>query len=320
MDICLIKTTSSGLVYQNVQSFAAIEVPVWAALTANHLRNKGYSVSIVDAAAENLTFEETYKKIEDIGALLTVFVVYGHQPSASSQIMPDTITVHKMLKESSPCMKTLLVGTHPAALPKETLVEVQADFVCTGEGPFTITGIIDILKSKGNDFENVGSLCYKDNDDIVITTPFPLLNLDNDLYSAAWDLLPMDSYRAHNWHCFGDINNRQPYASLCTSLGCPFKCSFCCINAPFGKPGIRYLSPEHVIAEIDILVNKYGVRNIKIPDEMFVLNYKHVMGICDLIIERKYDLNIWAYARVDTVKDKFLEKLKLASVGNRIRK
>ena len=61
-----------------------------------------------------------------------------------------------------------------------------------------------------------------------------------------------------------------------------------------------------------MLVNRYGVRNIKIADEMFVLHPRHVLGICDAIIERGYDLNIWAYARVDTVKDEMLEKLKRA--------
>ena len=45
---------------------------------------------------------------------------------------------------------------------------------------------------------------------------------------------------------------------------------------------------------------------------MFVLNKRHVLGICDLLIERGYDLNIWAYARVDTVQDRFLDKLKRA--------
>jgi radical SAM superfamily enzyme YgiQ (UPF0313 family) len=67
-----------------------------------------------------------------------------------------------------------------------------------------------------------------------------------------------------------------------------------------------------VIKEIDILVNKYGVKNIKFVDEMFVLNRNHVIGICDRIIERGYDLNIWAYARVDTVKGEFLDKLNRA--------
>jgi hypothetical protein len=68
-------------------------------------------------------------------------------------------------------------------------------------------------------------------------------------------------------------------------------------------------SPESVIKEIDFLVERRGVKNIKFVDEMFVLNRNHVLGICDRIIERGHKLNIWAYARVDTVKDEFLDKL-----------
>jgi radical SAM superfamily enzyme YgiQ (UPF0313 family) len=75
---------------------------------------------------------------------------------------------------------------------------------------------------------------------------------------------------------------------------------------------LRTWSPDNVIGQIDRLVTEYGVTNIKIPDEMFVLNRRHVLGICDRIIERGYHLNIWAYARVDTVQDQVLEKLKAA--------
>jgi radical SAM superfamily enzyme YgiQ (UPF0313 family) len=74
----------------------------------------------------------------------------------------------------------------------------------------------------------------------------------------------------------------------------------------------RYWSPEHVVGQIDLLVHRHGVRNIKIADEMFVLNRKHVLGICERLIERKYDLNIWAYARVDTIKDGMLDQLRAA--------
>jgi radical SAM superfamily enzyme YgiQ (UPF0313 family) len=138
----------------------------------------------------------------------------------------------------------------------------------------------------------------------------------------AWDLLQMQKYRAHNWHCFGGLE-RQPYASIYTTFGCPYHCSFCCIQAPF-KSGeklagwketvnsYRFWSPQSVIGQIDKLVHDYGVRNIKIADEMFVLNPRHVLGICEAIIERGYDLNIWAYARVDTVKGEMLDKLKRA--------
>ena len=160
-----------------------------------------------------------------------------------------------------------------------------------------------------------------------MSPPAPLLKeLDSEMPGMAWDLLPMEKYRAHNWHCFGHLQ-RQPYASLYTTLGCPFRCHFCCIQAPFrngervlgyreGINSYRFWSPEAVIAEIEKLVTRYGVRNIKIADEMFVLNRNHVHTICDQIIERGYDLNIWAYARVDTVQDEeTLEKLRRAGLS-----
>jgi anaerobic magnesium-protoporphyrin IX monomethyl ester cyclase len=47
---------------------------------------------------------------------------------------------------------------------------------------------------------------------------------------------------------------------------------------------------------------------------MFVLNERHFMAICDELIARNYSLNIWAYARVDTVRSHMLDKLCRAGV------
>jgi len=132
------------------------------------------------------------------------------------------------------------------------------------------------------------------------------------LPSPAWELLPMSKYRAHNWQCFHNLEKRQPYAVIYSSFGCPFNCSFCNIKALFGDSRIRYRSPQRVIDDIDILVRDYCIRNIKVLDECFVLNKKHVMDICDRIIARGYDLNLWAYARIDTVDKELLSKLKRA--------
>lgn len=67
--------------------------------------------------------------------------------------------------------------------------------------------------------------------------------------------------------------------------------------------------------EIGILVNDYGVKNLKIVDELFVLKESHYMGIVDLIIKHGYDLNIWAYARVDTMKPENFDKMKHAGIN-----
>jgi radical SAM superfamily enzyme YgiQ (UPF0313 family) len=76
----------------------------------------------------------------------------------------------------------------------------------------------------------------------------------------------------------------------------------------------RYWDPEFIITQFDYLASK-GVKNIKVADEMWVLKPKHFMHLCDLLIERDYGFNIWAYTRVDTVKPEYLDKLKRAGVN-----
>ncbi|MCK5343074.1 MAG: radical SAM protein, partial [Candidatus Heimdallarchaeota archaeon] len=136
-----------------------------------------------------------------------------------------------------------------------------------------------------------------------------------DLPMPAWDLLPMDKYRAHNWHCFDHINERSPYAIIYTSLGCPFNCEYCNIHALYsGKPGIRFRSSQKVVEELDYLVKNYNIKNVKFLDELFVLNKDRLDELCDLLIQRDYDLNIWAYARIDTVDKEGLSKLRKAGI------
>ena len=314
VDLLLVTPPSRLQVYQQlVNEFAAIEPPVWSALVAEYIKNNGFKVIILDAEAENLTHEQTAEIILKVNAVLTVFVIYGQQPSASTQCMPGGRKVAEIVQKESD-LSTMVMGTHASALPQRTLLEEPYTFVCQGEGADTVLNLINVLKSPNpSNLDQIAGLWYMDNGS-AHSNPAQknIQDLDSKLPRQAWDLLDMKKYKAHNWHCFDDLSSRDSYASLQTSLGCPYKCSFCCINAPFGVAGIRYWSVENVIDQIDELVVKYGVKNIKIPDEMFVLNPSHVMGICDKVIERKYDINFWAYARIDTVKDLFLEKLKKA--------
>jgi anaerobic magnesium-protoporphyrin IX monomethyl ester cyclase len=315
IDVLLVNPGHRQAVYQQLaDQLSAIEPPSLAGLFATYVRNKGMSVAIVDAEAQRLGPREVAEFVAThYRPVLIVMVVYGFQPSASTQHMAAAGDTCRALKEITPDFPIMMTGTHPAALPERTLREEAVDFVCDREGPETILLTTQALKQEPHSFSGIPSLWYYAAGAVTSNPPGALMaDLDTDMPGVAWDLLPMDKYRAHNWHCFEDIEHRQPYASIHTSLGCPYKCSFCCINAPFGKSAYRMWSPHTVIAELDILVTRYGVRNVKFADEMFVLNPDHVLGICDLIIERGYDLNIWAYARVDTVKDAFLDKLRQA--------
>jgi radical SAM superfamily enzyme YgiQ (UPF0313 family) len=143
-----------------------------------------------------------------------------------------------------------------------------------------------------------------------------LIKEPDTLPLVAWDLLPVPKYRAHHWHCFDRLDRRQPYASIYTNLGCPYTCTFCNVNVVAGKANYRPRTPENVMEEIDLLVRQYGVRNLRIVDNVFTVRLDLVEKLCDLIIARGYDLNMWCYARVETIKDvALLSKMKKAGIN-----
>ena len=315
-DVVLINPGDRKQIYQDLaNNISAIEPPFWVAVLGAFLRNNGLGVEIIDANAENISPEEVSNRVNEIKPYLSAVIVYGSQPSASTQNMTITGKICNALKNNT-SSKVAAGGLHPSALPKRTLEEENIDFVIEGEGFYTLKNLIEVLKIPSEDFSGIPGLWFFDNGAIKNNSTAPLIkDLDEVLPVAAWDLLPMEKYRAHNWHCFDYINDRIPYGAIYTSLGCPYSCVFCCINAPFGKPGIRFRSPKLVVEEIGLLVNNYGIKNIKIVDELFVLNENHYMTIVELLIEKGYDLNIWAYARVDTVKPVNLQKMKKAGIN-----
>ena len=327
VDVLFVHPNGAPFVYQGLSTtYSAIEPPIWAALLADHVRVKGHATAIIDCEAERFDVDASAKAILDYETKLVAVVVYGQQPSASTQNMHAASLLCKKLKEEKIEAKVLLLGLHPSAVARQTINREAADFVCQGEGMYTITALLSGDMNKASDLEKVPGLWYRDNGHVKFTKPAEIVDqkdLEAELPGMAWDLLPMDKYRTSNWHAMSNGGDRMPFASLYTSLGCPFQCSFCCINAPFGNNNVenwdygrnkfRFWDPNFIIKEFEE-IHQRGIRNVKIADEMFVLNKSHFLKLCQLITERNYDFNIWAYARIDTVREEYLAPLKEAGV------
>ena len=318
LDLLLVNPGNRAQAYGELSnSFSGIEPPFWCGLIAAFVRKNGYSVKIIDADAEYLSPEDTTQKIMECNPLLVDIVVLGTNPSASST--PKMTAVRETLvalENKAAHIKTILSGLHPSALPKQTIQEERTDFVCQGDGFHTILALLEALKSgREDDFSKIRGLWYKEDGKIISNPPAPPLKNLDELPFVAWDLLPMERYRAHNWHCLENLDGRGNYAVVYTSLGCPFKCNYCPIHAFYGKPNVIFGTPQRVVEEIDLLVKNYNIKNIKIMDELFVMNRDRVIHLCDLIIERQYKLNMWAYARVDTVDEPLLKKMKQAGIN-----
>ena len=317
-DLLVINPGGREKIYQELGGdLTAIEPPLWSRLIAGHAIDRDFDVHMIDSEAMNWGTERVAAEVVAINPLLVAVVVFGHQPSASTQQMAAAGELCQAIKAENEDLKIIILGGHVSALPEKTLREEAVDFVCNGEGPMTIEALIPALEADAPDLSAIPGLVWWDVDNIRHNFSAPLItDLDKELHGNAWHLLPMERYRAHNWQCFEDLSARQPYASIYTSLGCPYKCSFCCINAPFGTNRYRMRAPEAVVAEIDLLFNTYGVKTFKIVDEMFVLNDRHVTEICEMLAAKPYaaELNIWAYARIDTVRADRLALLRSAGI------
>jgi len=319
IDLLLIRPGGTKEAYGDLRlSISAIEPPVWAGLIAAFVREKGLSVRIIDAEVENYSDEHVVDEIAQCSPGLIAIGAVGSNPSASST--PKMVPAGRLLsiiKNKLPHINTALYGIHPSALVEKTLNHEKVDFIFKGECFYTVVKLLGELNSGNKEKNyNIDGLWYK-KDGVVVPNGWGRLVKDiDDLPFVAWDMLPMNKYRAHNWHCFKNLDERQPYAALYTSFGCPFSCTFCNIKANYnGKPSIRFRSPKKIIQEIDLLVKKYKVKNIKFADEIFVLKESRVIEICDLIIQRGYDLNIWAYTRIDTINETLLKKMKRAGIN-----
>jgi len=333
LDILFIHPNASKKIYQGLSSeHSAIEPPIWAGMLANHCRNKNYNVEILDCEVERLDYIVSAKKINEIKPRIACFVVYGQQPSASSQNMEGAIATSEELKLLDPEIKILFVGGHVSALPIETLtIEKSIDFIALNEGVYSISNLLKVENLNDENYlKNVKGIGFRNKDNQIVINHseiiVPKKLLDIDLPGVAWDLLPsLKKYRTAGWHSWSNNSEKEPFAALYTSLGCPYTCSFCMINiinrtdsaeniSSQDSNIFRWWNPEFIIKQFDYFAEQ-GVKNIKIADELFVLNPNHFIKICDMIIERKYDFNIWAYSRIDTCKPQYLDKLKKAGVN-----
>ena len=133
IDVVLVTPPNRLAVYQGLSNdLAAIEPPVWSGLIAAYLEARGFRVAMIDAEAEGLPHMEAASTIADMEPQLAVFCIFGQQPSASTQCIPGGSKTCMHLNDIAK-IPSLVLGTHPSALPERTLAEEPFDFVCQGE-------------------------------------------------------------------------------------------------------------------------------------------------------------------------------------------
>jgi anaerobic magnesium-protoporphyrin IX monomethyl ester cyclase len=324
MDVVFINPSIENNYQSLGKTYAAIEPPTWSLLLAQSMRKFGFKVSIIDVNAEKISLEQVFERIHINKPRLIAMVVYGQNVNAGTTNMEGALNLSNFLKKKNKELKIAYLGSHVQALPKKILKEENSvDIVFTNEGVYALKNLLKLKTFGVQDLLRIKGIGFKDGFKVILNSPekvVPNELMDVDLPGYAWDLLPykkkpFDLYRSPMWHAEYDEQKRTPYAAIQTSLGCQFRCSFCMINilnrndldeigVSSNYSGMRFWSPEFIFNEFKKLVN-YEVETIRIVDEMFLLNPKYYLPLCKKLAElnKKKNLRMWAYSRVDTVKN-----------------
>lgn len=157
------------------------------------------------------------------------------------------------------------------------------DWVFGGEADRSFPDAVERLLDGGKfDGTIKGMHCREPETGRIVSAPGNDFITDLDaLPFPAWDLVEWDEYAGEQtMHVY--IKGKR-YAPLFTSRGCPYQCSYC--HDIFTKK-YRWQSAERVLAEIDLLVTKYGVDEFQIIDDIFNLHKPRVKAIMNGVVSK----------------------------------
>jgi radical SAM superfamily enzyme YgiQ (UPF0313 family) len=264
---------------------------------ATGVLEREFNVRLIDAVAKDHKREKTVELVKDFSPELVVI-------DTSTPSIKNDVEVAAEIKKVLPEAHVNLVGTHPSALPEETLeMSGGIDSVCRGEYEITLMDLAKTLEANDT-LMGVDGLSFKLDGEVINNRErTPLEDLDE---------LPFVSgvYRRHlDVRDYFYASLRYPQVTILSARGCPYNCAFC--NAPF-KNSYRARSVGNVVQELKYIQRELpGVKEVMFEDETFPANQKRTIELCELMKKEGIKLKWSCNARVNT-RPETLKKMKNA--------
>jgi len=223
-----------------------------------------------------------------------------------------TATYLRLIRETLPEAVTVVGGPHPSGEPEDTFYNYipDLDYAFVGEGEKGLPMLADLLDSgrpSAKDLKTVPGLVYRDGVEFVKNPPYIEQDMDS-LGFPAWDLMNPRSYPPAPHAGFARL---FPVANMSATRGCPFDCEFCAARNIQGRK-IRRRSIAHLMEEISLLVNRYGVKELHVVDDNFTFGRDYILEFCEQL-SRRFPHLAWTCAngvRLDTLDPELLSIMK----------
>jgi anaerobic magnesium-protoporphyrin IX monomethyl ester cyclase len=264
--------------------------PLGLGYLASYLKNKGFSVDIVDCTF--MTWERAVEKVVTLQpSIVGVYSMFSMAEPARS--------FAKALRGK--CKMLVAGGPLPTVNPEFFLNDF--DIVVKGEGEQTFLELIKQFFRKG-DFSKIPGLIFRISNEVTHTADRkPIEDLDSIPFPSR-ELFPNQDY-INYWRSL----NQSPTTSIITTRGCPFNCDFCS-HAIFGL-SYRERTPKNVVDEIESTL-KLGYEEIFFIDDCYTLNTQRMIEICSEIVKRRLRFKWECLSRVDNITLELTKKMKQA--------
>ena len=194
--------------------------------------------------------------------------------------------VAREMRKRLPSATIVCGGPHPSVAAEDVLADPSVDFVVRGEGEETFAELLAGLREGRGDWSGCAGLSWRDGEGRIVRNPDrpPPANLDLMPFPA-WDLVDHAKYAKVPRG--GVIYAHEEFATMFSSRACPWRCTYC--HNSYGK-AFRERSAGHVLAEIELLVTKHGVKEIVFMDDIFNFRPARAKAIAQGIIDRGWKL------------------------------
>lgn len=125
--------------------------------------------------------------------------------------------------------------------------------------------------------------------DEVISGPgeIPVLTILRK-YFPGLDIITPETDEERPWPAF-DLYHQLPYLVVMTSIGCPFKCTFCA--SPILQKKYHHRHYEAVAEEIITQTRRFSVRDVAFYDDALLVDKdRHIKPLLELLLRKKRNL------------------------------
>jgi len=254
--------------------------PMVPASAATLLKTNGFDVVWSDFIAEEKTYTEFLKHIEEEKPDVIVIETKTPVVKRHWKIIND-------LKKLKSNLITVLVGDHVTALPEESMRNSPVDFIITGGYyDFLLLNLVDILANNRQLSSGLeAGIWYRENGHIKNTGNFVPIHDLNKLPFIDRDLTKWKLYSEKN----GNYKKIQGTYTIAGRDCWYHKCGFCSWTTLYPKYTVR--SYENLLDEIGILIDKYNIKEIMDDTGTFPTG-KWLVEFCNGMIERGYNKKV----------------------------